>query len=70
MLRDLKNLFVAISVNKVVVFETNLKSFVELLNSNGICQRNYQFYYREFKKLNVITTVSKDGCQYTLQKVL
>lgn len=70
MLRDLKNLFVAISDNKVVVFETNLKSFIELLNSKGICQRNYQFYYREFKKLNVITTVSKDGCQYTLQKVL
>lgn len=65
MLRDLKNLYVAIANGRVVVFDTNLKDFVGKLASVEPSARNYDYYFREFKKAEVI-----EWNGYVLQKVL
>lgn len=65
MLRDLKNLYVAIANGRVVVFDTNLKDFVAKLVAVEPSARNYDYYFREFKKAEVI-----EWNGYVLQKVL
>lgn len=69
MIRDLKNLYIAIADNKAVLFETNLKFFVEAFSNIEPGCRNYEYYYREFKKRMVIE-VELSGKKYTLQKAL
>lgn len=70
MIRDLKSLYVLINANKVIVFDTNLKSFVEKLNEFESDSRNYDYYYRQFKKLNTIEFTNSKGVEYHLQKLL
>lgn len=50
MMRDLTKLYVAILDNKVICFETNLKDFQKELDKIIPKCRNYDFFYREFKK--------------------
>ncbi len=70
MIRDLKSLYVLIIDNKVVIFETNLKSFVEKLNDFDSNTKNYDHYYREFKKNKIIEFQNISGKKYYLQKLL
>lgn len=70
MIRDLKSLYVAIVDNEVVVFETNLKLFVEELTKIESETRNYDYYYREFKKSNKVLLLNNDNKEYHLQKLL
>ncbi|MGB2528555.1 hypothetical protein [Flagellimonas sp. SN16] len=55
MIRDLKALYTAVVDNEVVLFETNLKLFVEKLNKMEPSSRNYQYYYRQFQKKKLLT---------------
>lgn len=68
-IRDLKKLYTANQNNEVVVFATNLKSFVELLNNIEPNARNYAYYDREFKKVPVMDFVGESGKEYKLQEV-
>lgn len=70
MIRDLKSLYTVIVDNKVVLFETNLKLFIERLNKIEPESRNYDYYYREFKKLNALEFTNNQGVKYHLQKLL
>jgi hypothetical protein len=70
MIRDLKSLYTAIVDNKVVLFETNLRLFVEGLNKLEPDTRNYDYYYREFKKSKHLVFLSENGLVYHLQKIL
>ncbi len=69
-IRDLKSLYTVIVNNKVVAFDTNLKSFIEKLNDLESESRNYDYYYREFKKSHDYKFQNKDGVKYHLQKLL
>lgn len=70
MIRDLKSLYTATIDNRVVLFDTNLKSFVESLNELEQETRNYDYYYREFKKNQLIVFQNNKGLVYHLQKLL
>lgn len=70
MIRDLKNLYIVITGGKAVLFETNLKFFIEAFNKIEPKCRNYDFYYREFKKSESIEFINADGKSYLLQKLL
>lgn len=70
MIRDLKSLYVAIVDNKAILFETNLKLFIEQLEKVESETRNYDYYYRRFKKSKEQTLVNSDGKTYHLQKLL
>lgn len=69
MIRDLKNLYTLVIDNKVVMFETNLKKFVDELNEIEPETRNYDYYYRKFKKINQITFENTKGVKHYIQKV-
>lgn len=45
---NLKALYVCISDNEVLSFETNLKLFVELVNKSVPGSKNYMGFYRRF----------------------
>lgn len=68
MIRDLKNLYTAVVDSKVVLFDTNLSSFVERLNTLYDNTRNYDYYYRQFKKESYLS-FTKGGQTIYLQKV-
>jgi hypothetical protein len=68
-IRDLKKLYTANHDNEVVIFATNLKSFVEELAKIEPNSRNYAFYDREFKKKVVLEFIGDSGKSYKLQKV-
>ncbi|MGH1387514.1 hypothetical protein [Kordia sp.] len=70
MIRDLKSLYVAIVDNEVVVFETNLKLFIEELGKIESEIRNYDYYYRQFKKSSKQSLVNSNSKKYYLQKIL
>lgn len=70
MIRDLKSLYTLITDNRVVIFDTNLKSFVEKLNDFESDTRNYDYYYRELKKTQLIEFQNNSGRKYYLQKLL
>ncbi|MDG5490539.1 hypothetical protein [Psychroserpens sp. SPM9] len=70
MIRDLKSLYAVIVENKVVVFETNLKLFVEKFNELEKESRNYDYYYRQFKKKETLEFENTNGVKYHLQKLL
>lgn len=67
--QNLSALYVAIKENEVVVFESNLKEFVALVNNKIEGSRNYQWFYREFTKSTHFSSVI-GGEQYYFQKVL
>ena len=68
MIRDLKNLYVAIKNNKVVLFETNLKSFVSEFKKMESGVRSLGYYQRGFKESDFLSHVNKNGDLYLLQK--
>lgn len=68
-IRDLKNLYTANLDNEVVIFATNLKSFVDALSKIEPTCRNYAYYDREFKKKAIIVFMPNDNKVYKLQKV-
>tara|TARA_R110000868_G_scaffold225161_2_gene477430 strand:- start:1416 stop:1628 length:213 start_codon:yes stop_codon:yes gene_type:complete len=70
MIRDLKSLYTAVVDNKVVLFDTNLKLFVKGLNKLELETRNYDYYYREFKKSQQLVFQNNKGLTYHLQKLL
>ncbi len=69
MIRDLRALYTAVVDNRVVLFETNLKNFVEKLNEMEPTSNNYMYYYRAFKKEKLIVQ-EIDGKEYHLQELL
>ncbi|MGQ2983581.1 hypothetical protein [Flavobacterium sp.] len=70
MIRDIENLYVAQTDNKVLVYSTNLKDFVISLNSVAKNLKPYMFYYRLFKKIDYLEHVAADGRKFYLQKVI
>lgn len=70
MIRDLKSLYTAVVDNKVVLFDTNLRLFVEGLNKLEPNTRNYDYYYREFKKSQHLVFQNDKGLTFHLQKLL
>ncbi len=70
MIRDLKSLYVAIKNNRVILFETNLKKFWSAFNEIEPDCRNYDYYYREFKKSNMLQYMNEKEEIYFLQKLL
>lgn len=70
MIRDLKSLYTLVVNNRIVLFDTNLKLFVEKLNDMDSNTRNYDYYYRQFKKKELIEFENDNGKKYYLQKLL
>ena len=70
MIRDLKSLYVAIKDNRVILFETNLKKFWIAFNKVEPNCRNYDYFYREFKKSNMLQYLNKKEEIYFIQKLL
>lgn len=68
--KELKKAFVAIKNNRVVIFDTNLKDFINKLNELEPNSRNYMYYYREFGKKKVLEYVNSKGEVYVLQQVV
>lgn len=70
MIRDLRNLYTVVVSNKVVLFGTNLSDFIKDLKKIEPEIRNYDYYYRKFKKTDQIEFTNSNGKKYHLQKVL
>lgn len=70
MIKNIDNLYVAQTDNKVLVYSSNLKDFVISLNSIAKNLKPYIFYYRLFKKIDYMEHVAEDGRKFYLQKVL
>ena len=68
-IRDLKKLYTANHDNEVVIFATNLKSFVEAIAKIEPNCRNYAYYDREFKKSALLEFMGVSENVYKLQKV-
>lgn len=66
--KDVKYLYIAIKDNKVVCFDTNLKKFVEKFGQVEEV-RNYDYFYRKFKKENHFEYNARSGKVYSLQKL-
>jgi hypothetical protein len=64
----LKRLFVVVKDNKVILYGTNLKDFVQDLNDMKISNRNYQYFYRKFLK-GSFTENCDDGFTYYYQQL-
>jgi len=69
MIRDLKAFYVAIKDNEVVKFGTNLTTFYEGFKQLEPDIRNYEWFYRQFKKEKYFK-ISIDSNEYYLQKVI
>ena len=65
----LRKLYTANHDNEVVLFATNLKTFVEALNALEPNSRNYAYYDRQFKKNSIVPFKGQDGKEYKLQLV-
>lgn len=55
--------------NEVILVESNLKRFVLIVNENFQGSRNYDWFFREFKKKVHFSSVI-GGEQYYFQKVI
>lgn len=66
----LKRLYIATSDNhETVMFATNLKDFVSLLNDMNVSDRNYQYFYRRFEQDMSFTLWALDGTKYHLHRL-
>ncbi len=66
--KDVKYLYIVIKDNKVVCFDTNLKKFVEkFMEVEEI--RNYDYFYRKFKKEDYFEYTVLSGNIYMIQKL-
>ncbi len=68
--KELKKAFCAIKDNRVVVFDTNLKEFVDKLNTVEPESRNYMFYYRFFADNKVLEFTNSKAELYVLQQIV
>lgn len=66
---NLRDLYVAIVNNEIVCFETNLKEFQIAFEKMEPSTRNYQWFYREFKKTTYFK-LELSGKDYYFQKVV
>lgn len=64
--KDIKRIYIAIRDNNPVAFETNLKNFWERFVLVEPEIRNYDYFYRKFKKENSFTFTSSEGKEYTI----
>lgn len=69
MIRDLKAFYVAIVKNKVICYDTNLRLFQEKFSAIEKDSRNYDWFYREFKKSEQFSITITDK-EYFFQKVV
>lgn len=67
--KDVKYLYIAIKDNKVVCFDTNLKNFVEKFLLVEKEARNYDYFYRKFKREDSFEVDIIDGKKYFIQKL-
>lgn len=63
------SLYLAIIDNKAVCFETNLKDFVYIFTIIEPAARNYDWFYRQFKKSNMFTALVSHK-QYHFQRLV
>ena len=70
MIRDLRNLYIAIMDNKVVLFETNLVKFVCKMKKIESRTKSYSYYNKKFKAEKIILLTSEFGKVYFLQKLV
>ncbi|MBC7743729.1 MAG: hypothetical protein H7096_01355 [Flavobacterium sp.] len=68
-IQSLRKLYTANHDNEVVIFATNLKSFVETLKSIEANAGNYSHYDRRFKKNSIVMFTGASGKEYKLQQV-
>jgi hypothetical protein len=61
-------LYVAVIDNEVICFETNLKLFVTLFTASVPKARNYDWFYRAFKKEKRFSQII-DSKEYYFQKL-
>jgi hypothetical protein len=66
---NLKTLYVSINDNRVIMVDTNLKLFIERFIELQPSSRNYQWFYREFKKADYFK-VGLEGKDFYFQKLL
>jgi len=67
--KDVKYLYIAIKDNKVVCFDTNLKNFVEKFLIIEQEARNYDYFYRKFKKEDTFEYRTTDDKSFMMQKL-
>lgn len=67
--KDVKYLYIVIKENKVVCFDTNLKNFVEKFLVIEPEARNYDYFYRKFKRVDSFELDMNDGKEYFMQKL-
>lgn len=67
--KDVKYLYIVIKDNKVVCFDTNLKNFVEKFLLIEQEARNYDYFYRKFKKENIFEYKTSTNKLYNFQKL-
>jgi len=61
--------YIVIANNEVVCFETNLKLFVVEVNKNIPESKNYDWFYRTFKKLSKFKLTFGDQ-EYFFQRLI
>jgi len=66
---NLKAFYVAIINNEVFCYETNLTKFVSVFIKKNPTARNYDWFYRQFKKSSYFHH-NVDGKCYYFQKVV
>jgi len=67
--QNLKSLYALISDNKIALVDTNLKIFVERINAEYPITRNYDWFYRAFRKDDHFA-LNIDGKEFYFQRVL
>lgn len=68
--RSIGAFYVAIFNNEVVIFDTNLKNFVEQLSKIEPEAKNYDWFFRRFKKFGPYFNYSIGDKEYYFQKLI
>lgn len=69
MLQGLKALYIVIFNGRVILFETNLRSFVREFEKIEKESRNFDFFYRQFKKTTYFQ-MNFSNKEYHFQRLL
>ncbi|MCL4638969.1 MULTISPECIES: hypothetical protein [Olivibacter] len=69
MLQGLKALYIVIRNGEAICFETNLRAFVRKFEEIEGESRNFDFFYRKFKRERLFK-LTLSGKEYTFQKLL
>jgi hypothetical protein len=70
MKKDLKMFYVGNLNNRTVIFDSNLRKFIEKLNNIEPASRNYQYYCRQFGKSSEVVYLSPEDKVYVLQRIV